>query len=189
MVEVVELDVQPTAIEGLHVITTKQVTDERGTVREFFRGSALRAAGLDLGPWAQINLTATVQGGLRGIHAEAMTKLVGVAAGAAFGAYVDLRPDSPTHGALVTVELTVGTQVLVPKGVGNGFQATAPGITQYLYCFDDEWAPGMPGQACTPLDPDLAIPWPIPVDPDDRAQISEKDLRAPTLAQLREVAR
>ncbi len=185
MVEIVDLDVRPSAIEGLQILTMKQVTDERGTVREFFRGSALEAAGLSgLGPWAQINVTSTVQGGIRGIHAESMTKLVGVVAGAAFGAYVDLRRESPTFGEVVTVELEVGTQVLVPRGVGNGFQATAPGVTQYLYCFDQEWAPGMAGLACNPLDPALGIAWPLPVDPEDRSQISEKDLTAPSLADL-----
>ena len=48
-----------------------------------------------------------------------------------------------------------GRQVLVPEGVGNGFQATSEGGCQYLYCFDHEWAPGMAGVACTPLDPAL----------------------------------
>jgi len=185
MGEIVDFDVRPTVIDGLLVMTLKQVTDERGTVREFYRGSALRAAGVpELGPWAQINVTATVQGGIRGLHAESMTKLVGVVHGSAFGAYVDLRPGSSTHGEVVTVSLEVGTQVLVPRGVANGFQATAPGVTQYLYCFDEEWAPGMAGLACNPLDPALGIQWPIPIDVQDRAQISEKDLSAPRFADL-----
>jgi dTDP-4-dehydrorhamnose 3,5-epimerase len=85
---------------------------------------------------------------------------------------------------VVTVTLVPGTQVLVPKGVANGFQATAPGSTQYLYCFDQEWAPGMAGLACSPVDPALGIDWPLPVDPADRTQISEKDLNAPLLADL-----
>ncbi|MGK2949452.1 MAG: dTDP-4-dehydrorhamnose 3,5-epimerase family protein [Acidimicrobiales bacterium] len=184
MPEIVELSTAPTAIEGLLVITMKQVHEERGTVRELFRASAFSAAGLPAGPWAQVNATATRQGGIRGIHAEAMTKLVAVVAGEAHGAYVDLRPRSATRGAVVTVRLVPGVQVLVPEGVGNGFQAVAEGITEYLYCFDQEWAPGMAGQACNPLDPALGIDWPIAVDVDDRAQISAKDLAAPNLADL-----
>ena len=74
-------------------------------------------------------------------------------------------------------------QVLVPKGVGNGFQAVAPGVTQYVYCFDQEWAPGMPGMACTPLDPALGIDWPLPIDVEDRSQISQKDLDAPRFSE------
>ena len=105
-------------------------------------------------------------------------------AGEAFGAYVDMRADAPSFGAVVTVTLVPGTQVLVPKGVGNGFQAVAPGSTQYLYCFDHEWAPGMAGLACSPLDPALGIEWPLPIDPADRRQVSEKDLAAPLFADI-----
>lgn len=185
MVEITPFEVTPTEIDGLVLLAMKQVTDERGTVREFFRTSAFEEAGLGgLGPWLQVNVTETKQGGLRGMHAEAMHKLVAVVAGEVFAAYVDLRADSPTHGRVVTAVLTPGSQVLVPPGVGNGFQATSPGGAQYLYCFDREWQPGMPGLACTPLDPALGIAWPLPVDPDDPSQVSTKDRDAPCLADL-----
>lgn len=185
MADVIPFDVRGTDIEGLVVITMKQVTDERGTVREFYRESAFTDAGLpSLGPWVQVNATETRQGGLRGLHAEDMHKLVAVVAGEAFGAYVDTRHHSSTFGKVVTVTLLPGTQVLVPRGVANGFQAVAEGTTQYLYCFDQEWAPGMAGVACSPLDPALGIDWPLPVDPGDRAQVSEKDLNAPLFTEI-----
>jgi dTDP-4-dehydrorhamnose 3,5-epimerase len=79
------------------------------------------------------------------------------------------------------VPLVRGTQVLVPAGVCNGFQSTSPGTSQYLYCFDAEWVPGMPGVAVNPLDPDLGIVWPLPVDVTDRAQLSAKDAALPRL--------
>lgn len=184
MLEITELATEPTAIDGLTLITMKQVHEDRGVVRELYRESAFLAAGLpSLGPFVQVNATETKRGGIRGIHAEDMAKLVAVVAGEAFGAYVDFRDGSPTRGAVVTVRLVPGVQVLVPQGVGNGFQAVEDG-TQYVYCFTAEWLPGMAGQACTPLDPDLGIAWPLPVDPDDRSQVSEKDLRAPTFAEL-----
>ncbi|MCA1712661.1 MAG: dTDP-4-dehydrorhamnose 3,5-epimerase [Actinobacteria bacterium] len=172
----------PTRIDGLVLITMKQVTDARGTVREFYRQSSWREAGLpDLGPWQQVNLTETEPGALRGLHGEAMHKLVAIAAGQAFGAYVDARPDSPTRGVVETVRLTAGQQVLVPRGVCNGFQSLGDTPTQYLYCFDAEWAPGMAGVAVNPLDPALGIAWPLPVDVDDPAVISAKDAGAPPL--------
>lgn len=180
--QITPMAVQETEIDGLFVITVKAVTDERGTIREFYRQSSWLEHGLpDLGPWAQLNLTETRQGAVRGLHGESTTKLVGIVAGAAFGAYVDARPDSPTHGKVVTVTLQPGTQILVPQGVCNGFQSISEGVTQYLYSFDAEWVPGMTGVAITPLDADLNIAWPLPIDVDDRAQISEKDLRAPGL--------
>ncbi len=182
-VDVVEFAVEPGAIAGLIVVTMKQVSDDRGTIREVFRRSAFEAAGMTLGAFAQVNMTESRRGVVRGMHAEAMTKLLAVAHGAALGAYVDMRPDSTTLGMVETVELNPGVQVLVPSGVANGFQAlTDP--TQYVYCFDHEWRPGMPGSACNPLDPELAIPWPIDVDVDDPAQISAKDRNAPMFSEL-----
>ena len=75
-----------------------------------------------------------------------------------------------------------GVQVLVPSGVANGFQALVDG-TQYVYCFDKEWRPDVEGRSCNPLDPQLQIDWPLPVDPDDRAQVSAKDIAAPMVAE------
>ena len=175
----------PTAIDGLYIMEMKEVRDERGTVREFYRESAFKEAGLpSLGPWLQVNITESKRGAIRGLHGEDMFKLVAIVAGEAFGAYVDTRPDSPSRGVVVTTRLVQGTQVLVPKGVCNGFQSVSSDTTQYLYTFDQEWAPGMAGTAVNPLDPALGIDWPVPVDLDDAAQLSAKDVRLPTLEQV-----
>ena len=185
MTEITELDARSTAIDGLVFLTMKQAADDRGTVREFYRESAIAGLGLpQLGPWRQVNVTYSRKGAIRGMHAEQMVKLVAVVAGEAFAAYVDLRPRSGTYGKIVTAGLVPGTQVLVPSGVANGFQAVSDGGCQYLYCFDDEWTPGMAGVACTPLDPALGIDWPLPIDPDDPSQVSAKDRDAPLFSQL-----
>ena len=177
--------VSPTLVDGLAQLRMKQVTDERGTVREFYRESAFVDAGLpSLGPWVQINVTETAKGAVRGLHGEAITKLVAVASGQALGVYLDARPGSPTYGTVVTVDLRPGVQVLVPAGVCNGFQSVGDGATQYVYAFSEEWRPGMAGVAVTPLDPALGIAWPLPVDPEDRTQISAKDVSASRLRDL-----
>ena len=171
-------------IEGLKIISAKMSTDDRGTVRELFRGSIyFEVLPKTVTGWKQINLTRTKKGAVRGLHGEAMSKLVTVAYGSVFGAYVDTRPDSKTFGAVQTVHITPGVQVCVPQGVCNGFQALED--TEYLYFFDNEWAPGMPGTALCPLDPELDIKWPIPIETSDFNQISEKDSKAPTLKELR----
>ena len=180
---IVDFASRPGAIDGLVVVTMKQVTDDRGTVRELFRRSALAGAGIPFERIEQVNVTLTHAGGIRGMHAEQMTKLVTVANGRAHGVYVDVRHGSPTFGQVEEVALEPGVQVLVPRGVANGFQALEP-ETQYAYCFDQEWMPGMPGSAFTPLDPLVADRWPLPIDQDDPAQISAKDRSAPTFAQL-----
>lgn len=177
-------DVRPTPIGGLLVITMKQVTEGRGVVREFYRGSAFDDAGISpVGPWAQLNVTETRRGAIRGLHGEPMVKLVGVAAGEAFGAYVDVRPDSATCGAVETMTLVPGVQVLVPAGVCNGFQAISD-PAQYVYCFDREWQPDMGGVAITPLDPDLGFDWPLAPDPTDPTMVSAKDRGALRLTEV-----
>ena len=40
----------------------------------------------------------------------------------------------------------------------------------------------MAGTAVNPLDPALGIEWPLPVDVEDRSQISAKDAGLPPLA-------
>lgn len=173
--------VEPTAIPGLHVLATKVAEDERGVVREILRPSSLVELGLPALDIRQVNLTVTRAGAIRGIHAEAMHKLVGVAAGEAFGVWVDLRL-GPGFGLVVTAPLVLGVQVLVPPGVGNGLQAVTD--CEYLYCFDQEWQPAMAGECVHPLDPDLAIRWPLPVDPADPSQLSAKDAAQPALRDL-----
>jgi dTDP-4-dehydrorhamnose 3,5-epimerase len=182
--QIVDLTTRKTAIDGLLRISTKAVTDDRGTVREFFRVSSYGEFGVGAGGWQQLNLTWTHRGGLRGLHGEDADKLVGVAAGAAFGVYLDARKDSATFGAVVTEQLEPGVQIFVPAGVCNGFQAVSDPGCQYLYCFSAEWRPGMAGVAVNPLDPELRIDWPIAPDPDDPAMVSAKDAGAPRLAEL-----
>lgn len=88
--------------------------------------------------------------------------------------------EAPRFGTLVTVPLALGRQVLVPAGVCNGFQSlTDPSV--YVYCFDDEWTPTMPGIAVSPLDPELGIEWPLGIDD---AVLSPKDRAAPRLRDL-----
>jgi dTDP-4-dehydrorhamnose 3,5-epimerase len=176
---VIPFQADSTKIDGLWIIQMKQVTDERGTIREFYRESTFLEAGLpSLGTWLQINITETRQGAVRGLHGEDMDKLIAVVEGEAFGAYLDTRPDSPSAGQVVGVRLTKGTQVLVPRGVCNGFQSVSPGHTQYLYSFNAEWVPGMAGQSANPFDPEIGIEWPITVDPTDRSLVSAKDAAA-----------
>jgi dTDP-4-dehydrorhamnose 3,5-epimerase len=112
---IVDFTTRSGAIDGLIVVTMKQVTDDRGTVRELFRRSTFDDAAVALGRIEQINLTETCErGAVRGMHGEAMTKLVTVAHGRALGMYVDARRESSTFGVVDEVHLEPGMQVLVP---------------------------------------------------------------------------
>ena len=81
----------------------------------------------------------TRAGATRGIHAEPWDKLVSVATGRIFGAWVDLRPGEH-FGRVFTVELGPETAVFVPRGVGNAFQ-TLEDETAYSYLVNDHWSP------------------------------------------------
>jgi dTDP-4-dehydrorhamnose 3,5-epimerase len=182
--QIIDFRTTSTDIAGLHLIRMKQVVEDRGTVREFYRASAFAAAGIDLPSFPQINVTETLPGAIRGMHGEPMVKVIAIAHGTAYGAWVDTRDGSPTRGAVVQQELEPGVQIVVPDGVCNGFQSTSDTPTQYVYCFTSEWVPGMGGVAINPLDPALGIRWPLEVGRDDRTKLSQKDLDAPTLAQV-----
>lgn len=182
---IVPFTANPTSIAGLFRVEMKQIEDERGVVREFYRHSDFAAAGLPAPErWLQVNVTASKRGAIRGLHGEEMTKFVSVVAGTAFGVYLDARRDSPTFGHVETVELALGVGVVVSSGICNGFQATGEGMTQYAYCFDKEWEPAMDGVAVNPFDPALGIDWPILIDQSDRSLLSEKDSKLPFLAEL-----
>lgn len=174
---------QETNMQGLYTVEFKVFADDRGSVMEFYRQSDFEAAGLpSLGKRPQVNAPLTVRGGLRGIHAEFAHKLVSVANGEVYAVIVDLRPDSPTKGQWQGFTLTRGHGLFVSKGLGNSFQSTSDEPSVYLYYFEQEWQPDMPGKACNPLDPDLAIDWPIP---DGQGMIiSEKDRNNPSLKEV-----
>ena len=155
--------------------------DPRGVVREFFRRSRKDETRLPEpdGGWAQINVTESNLGAVRGLHAEETNKLIGIISGEAFGVWVDARPESDSFGEMVTASLVPGKQVFVPAGVLNGWQSlTQP--AQYLYCFSVEWTADLKGVWVNPLDATLAVPWPVPIVEGNRSQISAKDVSAPS---------
>lgn len=175
--------VKNTSLDGLQRITYKQFADERGSVKEFYRESDFVSAGLpSLGSRPQVNAPLTHRGGLRGIHAEFAHKLVSVASGQVYAVIVDLRKDSQTAGQWEAFELQRGEGLFISSGLGNSFQSISKDPSVYLYYFEKEWQPGMPGLACNPLDAELGIPWPIPYG--DGMIISEKDLQNPSLREV-----
>lgn len=172
-----------TEIEGLFTVEFKVIEDERGSVMEFYRQSEFEAAGLpSLGERPQVNAPLSVKGALRGIHAEGAHKLVSVASGKVYAVIVDLRQSSPTAGKWLGFELERGKGLFVSSGLGNSFQSVSDEPSVYLYYFEKEWVPGMPGVACNPLDPELAISWPIA---DGQGMIiSDKDRGNPPITEV-----
>ncbi len=178
-----EFIINKTDIEGLWTVDYKVFEDDRGSVMEFYRQSDFKAAGLPtLGDRPQVNAPLTVKGALRGVHAEFAHKLVSIAGGEVYAVIVDLRKDSATAGKWQGFKLTRGKGLFVSSGLGNSFQSTSQEPSVYLYYFEKEWIPGMPGLACNPLDPDLNIDWPIKEE--QGMIISEKDRNNPNLKEV-----
>ncbi|HET9649514.1 MAG TPA: bifunctional dTDP-4-dehydrorhamnose 3,5-epimerase family protein/NAD(P)-dependent oxidoreductase [Microlunatus sp.] len=176
------LAVHATDIPGLIVIDLEVRGDNRGWFKENWQRAKLTALGLpDFGP-VQNNVSFNASAGVtRGVHAEPWDKLVSVATGRIFGAWVDLRPGD-SFGAVVTRELGPETAVFVPRGVGNAFQTLEP-ATAYSYLVNDHWSPAAKDSYTfvNVADETLAIHWPIPLE---RCELSEADKNHPRLADV-----
>lgn len=177
-----ELQVETTAIDGLLILRLPVHGDSRGWFKENWQREKMVALGLpDFGP-VQQNVSFNAEAGAtRGIHAEPWDKLVSVAHGQVFGAWVDLR-QGPGFGTVVTVEMGPDTAVFVPYGVGNSYQAQRDD-TVYTYLVNDHWSPQARAQYTyvNLFDPALGIEWPIPRS---QAHTSEADDNHPLLADV-----
>jgi dTDP-4-dehydrorhamnose reductase len=171
------LTVEPSPIPGLLVLRLPVHRDPRGWFKENWQRQKMTELGLpDFGP-VQNNVSFNASRGVtRGIHTEPWDKLVSVATGRAFGAWVDMREGS-SFGATFTLEIDPGVAVFVPRGVGNSYQ-TLEDYTAYTYLTNDHWRPGTDYPALNLADQTTAIAWPIPLR---EAEISDKDLGNPSL--------
>lgn len=140
------------------------------------------AAGLpDFGP-VQHNLSYNATAGTtRGLHAEPWDKLVSVAHGQVFGAWVDLR-QGPTFGTSFSLQISPQRAIFVPRGVANGYQALESD-TVYSYLVNAHWSPTARASYTylNVADETVGIPWPIPWS---AATVSSADRSHPRLAEV-----
>lgn len=171
------LSVAGTEIPGLLVVELPVHGDSRGWFKESWQRAKMVALGLpDFGP-VQNNISFNDAVGVtRGLHAEPWDKLISVATGRIFGAWVDLR-EGPSFGATFTCEVDPSRAVFVPRGVANSYQ-TLEQNTAYTYLVNDHWSPTASYTNLDLADPSAAIDWPIPLN---QAVISDKDTGHPQL--------
>lgn len=176
--------IETTPIPGLLVVRLDLMVDERGWFKENWQREKMVALGLpDFGP-VQNNVSFNLTRGVtRGVHTEPWDKLVSVAHGRAFGAWVDMR-EGDTFGASFHVELDEATAVFVPRGVGNSYQCLTDSVA-YSYLVNEHWRPTADYPALDLGDPDVAIPWPIPLS---ESTLSEKDQHTPRLRDVTPIA-
>ena len=99
-----DLGVRTTDIPGLLIIDLVVHGDSRGWFKENWQRAKMTALGLpDFGP-VQNNMSYNTDVGVtRGLHAEPWDKLVSIAHGRVFAAWVDLR-EGASFGTVVTVD-------------------------------------------------------------------------------------
>ena len=173
------MDVKPVQrIAGALLFVPTPHVDERGFFSRTFDAEVMRAAGVDPA-FAQDSLSRSVRGVVRGLHVrrgDGEAKLVRCSYGAIFDVVVDLRPASPTYRNWESFELRDSGQVslYVPAGCAHGFQAlTDPADVSYRIDRPHDPAEDV---SIAYDDPELAIPWPLPV-----TIRSEHDRLAPPL--------
>lgn len=177
--------VQVPTVHGALMFAPSPHVDERGFFCRTFDRDIVRQAGLDPDAFVQDSVSRSRKGVIRGMHVRSglgEAKLVRCSYGAVFDVVVDLRPDSPTYGNQEFFDLTSDNQitVYVPAGCAHGFQAlTDPADVSYRI---DRAHDPREDVAISYSDPDLAIPWPLPV-----SITSLRDASAPPLREAERI--
>lgn len=178
---------EPMGIDGAWTLAPGIHSDSRGDFHEWFRASEFSD---NLGyrfELAQANCSVSRRGVIRGIHftqvPPGQAKYVVCPAGAILDVVVDLRLGSPSYGRWEAVRLDDRSRraVFLSEGLGHAFMALSDRAT-VMYLCSTPYAPGFE-HGIHPLDPALAIAWPLEVEP----ILSAKDASAPSLDEVRQV--
>ncbi len=176
-----------TSIDGVYIIEPKRFGDNRGYFMESFKLDEFRTNVDPNIEFVQANESMSTKGVLRGLHFQkgefSQAKLVRVSQGTVIDVAVDIRKGSPTFGQHVAVELSAenARQLFIPRHFAHGFIVISD-TAQFQYMVDNVYAP----QSEATLrfdDPEVGIQWPLPAS---ELNLSEKDLRGMSLAELRE---
>ena len=155
-----------TTLPGVVLLSPPRFDDSRGTFRPLFADRLHAQAGYSH-PWAEMNLSESEQGTIRGLHFQdphPQAKLITVISGTIFDVALDLRRDSPTFGKFETFTLSaenpdLPSQIYLPEGLAHGL-ATPHGPATIAYLVSSPWNPNTE-KVLRWDDPTLKIPWPI----------------------------
>lgn len=169
------MNVIKTDIEGVVIIDPQLFGDSRGYFMESYseRDFARLVAPVR---FVQDNESRSRYGVVRGLHYQrepySQSKLVRCLEGRVLDVAVDIRPESPTYGKYVAVELSAENhrQLFIPKGFAHGF-AVLSKEALFAYKCDEFYHPEAEcGIAWD--DPTLSIDWGLPKED---IILSEKD--------------
>lgn len=175
---------ETTAIDGCLILTPDVYGDHRGSFQELHNARRYAEAGLDVA-FVQDNFSTSAKGILRGLHfqtARPQGKLVQALFGRVFDVCVDIRPDSPTRGEVVTITLDAAEprQFYLPPGCAHGFAVLSDRAHFFYKCTD--FYDAASEKTLLWNDPELGIDWPLDGEPTlsekDRAGLSYADVIA-----------
>ena len=173
-----------TEIEGVCIIEPTIFGDNRGYFMETYSQADFKELGIDYN-FVQDNQSKSRKGVLRGLHFQTENtqgKLVRVIKGAVFDVAVDLRPQSPTYGKWVGIELTEENKKMffIPPYFAHGFLVLSE-EAEFTYKCTDVYNPNAEGGLKWD-DPEVGIKWP---EIDCEILTSEKDQNHPSLHELK----
>ncbi|BCM89546.1 dTDP-4-dehydrorhamnose 3,5-epimerase [Abditibacteriota bacterium] len=179
------LQLHRTAIQGVVILQPRVFRDARGFFLESYSDRDFRALGIQ-NHWVQDNHSRSQKGTLRGLHFQVehpQAKLCRVTRGRVLDVAVDIRPESPTFGQHVAVELNDenGYMLLVPRGMAHGFLVLSDEV-DFLYKCDEFYFPSDQGELRFD-DPHLNIAWPL-AELNMAPILSPKDEAAPSWSEL-----
>lgn len=170
-----------TKIEDLFILEPKVFVDDRGHFFESYNKKTLEPLIGKEYNFVQDNESKSSYGVIRGLHQLAprsQAKLVRVLKGRVYDVAIDLRKDSPTFGALESVELSGENkkQFLIPKGFAHDFSVLSEAAI-FTYKCDEYYHPEAEAGIIY-NGPALNIDWKIT---EEDAKLSEKDKLLPEL--------
>jgi dTDP-4-dehydrorhamnose 3,5-epimerase len=175
-----QLRIESRHLGDVAVVVPEVFEDSRGFFTETFREDQFRDLGLPTS-YVQDNHSRSVKDTVRGLHFQwepPMGKLMRVTAGEAFLVAVDIRKGSPTLGKWVGICASASNrrQVWAPAGFARGFCVLSDFAEIQYKCtgiYSNKAEAGILWN-----DEAIGIEWPVKAP-----LLSDKDRRAPTLAQ------
>ena len=174
-----------TDIDGVIIVEPKIFKDNRGYFFESYNEAEFVKNGIP-NRFIQDNQSMSSYGVVRGLHCQlgdkSQAKLVRVLQGKVLDVAVDVRPDSPTFGKHVAVELSDENQrqLFIPRGFLHGFSVLSEtAVFAYkvdnVYCKEAEFGIRYD-------DPQIGVDWRIPTE---KIITSDKDRSANKLEDLK----
>ena len=178
------MELTPLGFEGVWLAESPVWSDGRGFFSEWFKSNDVKnATGRDFGI-EQANISLSSRGTLRGIHysitPRGQAKWITCVSGSIKDVIVDIRPESPTFGHWIEVELNGGSgkSVFISERLGHGFLALQDN-TAVAYLVSSPFSPSDEFEI-NPLDERVGINWGMSTI---ELKISDKDKKAPTLSE------